>query len=601
MPAIKKCLGVDIGSYSVKVAEVSVADEKVKILQLFELPLELESSATPQDRRQKALELLVGLIKNKKILTKEAVFSLPGQTVFVRKIRLPKTTNERLRRIIDYEARQQIPFPLDQTQKEYQVFELEGEDEVEVILTAIKKDNINDYYDQVIGSTLKITNICITPLALFNFYSFDSAVSAKKKSENKKSPMEFLEKFLKGKKKKIQIENELPDESEYEGEFAFEEVNAYLNIGANNLDLTVLRQGKGHHLGFTRSVPLAGNEITRAIQNKLDLDSFEEAERIKIENTIALVSGYEDNDISDINIEASKAATTILDRILAEVRRSLDFYISQPDGMTVDKIVISGGQVYLPNIAEYFEEKLGIPVEIKQTFKNETTEIEEEKLQELSKYIIAIGLGITGVGLGKININFLPPDQKDIIEFKKKNYTMIAISSFLIMSVLISTMVGKEAARKYNEVSGEIEGKLAGAQQIIKSEQEAIAKRKVLKDKYVSISKAVKNRAYWLDFLLKIQEKKPPDVWLDQVTMFQDGKVIIVGRALTDDSMAFFSQNMNDLKDIIEKASIDDFSEITDEARPEKVIQFTINIQSKIPPSRFIEQQEEPVEGQPKP
>ena len=119
MALLGRCIGVDLGTTSVKVAEISLAPNGVEILKLASAPIDVPPDVSREERRSATINALRQVLKESKISTKEAVFCVPGQAVFVRRFRLPKTTEERLARIIQYEARQQIPYPIEKTMLEY--------------------------------------------------------------------------------------------------------------------------------------------------------------------------------------------------------------------------------------------------------------------------------------------------------------------------------------------------------------------------------------------------------------------------------------------------------------------------------------------------
>src|SRR5690606_7082142 len=60
------------------------------------------------------------------------VVSVPGHMAFARFAKLPPVEPKKIAEIVRFEAVQQIPFPLDQVEWDYQVFQQEDSPEVEV-------------------------------------------------------------------------------------------------------------------------------------------------------------------------------------------------------------------------------------------------------------------------------------------------------------------------------------------------------------------------------------------------------------------------------------------------------------------------------------
>ena len=72
-------------------------------------------------------------------------------------------------------------------------------------------------------------------------------------------------------------------------------------------------------------------------------------------------------------------ATTVADTLIVEIRRSLEYFLSQPEGVAADSIVLSGGLSNLAFLDSYVEEKMGLPVE-KASIKNPMIETKSTPL-----------------------------------------------------------------------------------------------------------------------------------------------------------------------------------------------------------------------------
>jgi type IV pilus assembly protein PilM len=538
MAVTKRCLGVDLGVSSIKVAEVALEKNKIRVLSLASADTQITPDTPPAERDHIKLRTLRELLRANRISAKEAVFALPGHLAFIRRLKLPHTTLERLGRIIQYEAREQIPFALDKIMLEFQVFPTESEEEVEALIVAIKKEHIAEYMNIIRKTGLKPLRVTISPFALYNFYAFMFS-SLEEMFPGKKAKAKFsLNSLLKKKgKPSAEIEVEAPPAEEE----PYEEVKAFVNVGATALDLSIARLGKQKFLSFTRSVPIAGNDVTRAIQEKCSLESFEQAEQMKRQSTTILVQGGEEESPSDkYNKDASQAATGVIDR-------SLDFYISQPDGMAVDTIYLSGGLASLPNLAGYIQNRLGLPVEVSKTITNPTITIEGNGSKEMTSFLIAIGLAVTGLGLGKITIDFLPPELKVLREFKKKNIFVLALLAMVIAIVFVSANTGQRYVSEYDGRTTEYQTWLQSNVDLQRSIDDAIAKRKELRDSFDKLAKVLPDRRdFWLNFLLELEQLKPPEILLVQVHLGARGDVKIVGETEEEISVATFTKSLQE-------------------------------------------------------
>lgn len=563
MHNLRKCLGIDIGTTSVKIVDMVAEKTGARVTKYFSVPIPLPPGPLDAQRIDVVSKVIRDALKSEKISTKHAVFSISGQNVFVRKVRLPRTTEERLHRIIAYEARQQIPFALENAIVEYQVFDLGPESELEVLLVAAKKELVNEFMKLVMKTGLKPVAISVSSFALFNFHIFDATpfdrlceelgLIKKKKAKTatqtagegegateQKSGKKFafkLPSFSLGKKAKPETAAESPEELPEVAleeapveEEVFEDVRAFINVGAQTFDLAIARLGKYRLLGFTRSVPWGGLELTRTLQERLGLDDPDAAEEIKRQKALILIPGREQEvDESQADPEASEAATTWADRLILDIRKSLDYYISQPDGVAVDSIYLSGGQAVQPNLAAYIEEKLGIPVEIKAHVENEALRVPsvDDSPAGIANFCIAMGLGLTGLGYGRITIDFLPRELKTLREFKKKNIEVALLTAGLVAMIAVSTQVGQRDISNMKRWLEENQMKIQTAAQTSQKLTEARQKRDKVNEKFTALGDAFGDRGFWLEFLGMLQNVKPADVLITALQMKPDGEVTI--------------------------------------------------------------------------
>lgn len=594
---------MELGTDSIKVAEVSIEKDGVRLLKSVSAPLDIPADASRSDKHKITVNLLKGLLKSKKISTKEAVFCVAGQTVFVRRFKLPKTSPERLARIINYEARQQIPFPIEKTMLEYQIYEEPESQDVDVFLVALKKDVLYDFMDIVDKTGLKPMGVNISNLALFNFHSLDGCpaeiFAARFKTTKKKIPISikfppFLEKLKKFKKNKDAETAESKGESA--PEFAAPEmVRAYLNIGATMSDLTIGSSGAKPMLGFTRSIPVAGNAITQAIMDHCEgVKDFKEAEQIKRDKTAILSMSAEIS--PSINEQASEAATGMVDRLIAELRRSLDFYISQPDGMAVDEIILSGGQSLLPNLASYIEEKLGITTIHYTASAGTNIKGIETAGADLCLFPIPIGLAIAGLGQAALHIDFLPSDRKVAIKFKRKKGFVILLAAMVAGTILLGSMSGNHYIAIYRDQTGIYQDEYVRNSPMIKRIENVTKVEEDLKAKFDNLSKGLTSeRAYPLFRWLEILEAKPADVLVSSLKIFPDGRVVVEGYTEDQNSAVKFSEHLND--ELVNKQqSLEGKGARLDDIRPEfndlfkkDVYKFSISMKYK---GRFSRVQE---------
>lgn len=520
MARIKQCLGIDIGTHSIRIAELAIKSEGLEIRDLIEEKLDVDPGLTDVQRQAAIAGQINGMLKEHKIKTRHAVFCVSGQMVFIRQPKIPATTPERLHRIIHFEAKEQIPFPLEQTSLEYQVFESENPNEVEVLLVAMRKDHVDAFMKLVRKTGLKPLAISVSSLALHNFHEVNAG------------PKDLASRLESGKKKaqkKKKGEEEETPEDEPDMSVGLEEILAEVNLGATMMDLAIPKAGPRRLIGFTRTVPAAGSQIDRAIRQRLNLSSLEQAVEIKEQQTAILSSEFEiAGDPNAVNMQACQAATQVVNSLIAEIRRSLDYFISQPDGVAVDGIVLSGGLAKMPFLDTYAEEKMGIPVQIA-SIKNEAITVGEELKDKVSAFAIPIGLALQGVGVSQIGIDFLPQDVKNVRAFAENRIQLAAAVLILILSIVLSLGAGQKYIDADLATKAKLEEMIASTERQSGQLKAAEQDNSIVFREYSKLAKLRSAKTFLLDFCVALIKQRPPEIVVERLEIRNDGQAVVVG------------------------------------------------------------------------
>jgi len=574
MISYKKCLGVDIGHNTVKIAELQRDKSGVRINKLITKEIKLTPGIPKEEKAKIVCNAIKEIIKSGKLTTKKAVFSISGQNVFLRKIPLPPVPDERMEKIVNYEARQQIPFPLDQTVLQYQVFREEGQEMADVLLTAVKRDIINEFMFMIKKSGLKPVKVDVSSLALFNYFYYESQKEelAKAKGEKKK-PI-----FSIGKKK--ETEEEKKAESEVETETEEGEIVAFINVGAGTSDIAIGRLGQKGFVGFLRTAPTGGNDLTRLIQDRLDV-SFEQAEKIKQENTEVLVEAREPEELPSINVDASKAVTEALSRLIKELRLSIDYYISQPDGFAVDSIILTGGQSNIPKLADFIEDRLGLPTVVKKSIEAGKFELLSDAGINISSYIQAIGLALHGIGKARVCVDFLPEDKKTVEKLKNKRVEIGVIAALLCGILYFSSQFGQADIKFFERAVTNMQTEILSRQKIINKYEEAKKQHDLLTKRYNNLGKLFEDRGYLLRIIQLINEIKPDDVWFQLIDTRYEGSMAIIGFAKILASLTNIVNSIENQKDYFENVTLAEQRTVVDEVSRQQVYYFRINLRCK--------------------
>lgn len=309
----KNVIGVDIGSSSIKIVELKEAKKGYQLLNygIAPLPSEVIVDGAIMDSFA-VVEAIKGLVADKKIKTKDAVISVSGHSVIIKKINLPVMTEQELEESIQWEAEQYIPFPITDVNMDFHILETEaGQPQMDVLIVAVKKDMINDYTAVLSEAGLNAVVVDVDSFALENMYCINYDVTP-------------------------------------------EETVALVNLGGNVININILKGGTST---LTRDVSAGGRQISNEIQKQYGV-SYEDAEILKCGGE---VNGVDAGNVGEI-------IKTSLSSLVTEVARSIDFYLSTVPEGKIDKIYLSGGSSKLKGISEAISERTGISTELVDPF-----------------------------------------------------------------------------------------------------------------------------------------------------------------------------------------------------------------------------------------
>jgi len=258
--AVGPVVGLDIGTQQIKAVEIrpSRSGLVVSALGIAPTPVGVLQNNIITDPRLMG-QTIRQLLRESGISAKRVIGSVAGQSaVVVRIIEVPKMTDAELRETMKWEVERHVPFAPGETKIVFQPLDPIGPDDgnpnMEVLLAVAQQDIINNYVDTVWAAGLDPVAIDIEPLA--TGIGLLDIVNGQ--------PVRRQSRFY-------------SVESPYE---QMHDTVAIVNIGASNTDICIYQDGQ---LSFPRSLPLAGDSLTRAIAEMMGY-TLDQAERIKREH-----------------------------------------------------------------------------------------------------------------------------------------------------------------------------------------------------------------------------------------------------------------------------------------------------------------------------
>src|SRR5438270_4481517 len=170
--------GIDIGQCALKALRVELVDGQVTAtaFDYIEHPKILtQPDADPDQLTREALEKFLSRNQLKGDLVAIAV---PGQSGLARFVKLPPVEEKKINDIVRFEAKQQIPFPLEEVVWDYQKigtgtvtdgFAME----TEIGLFAMKRDMVSRSLEHFQNVNVEVHTVQMAPLSLCNYVSYD--------------------------------------------------------------------------------------------------------------------------------------------------------------------------------------------------------------------------------------------------------------------------------------------------------------------------------------------------------------------------------------------------------------------------------------------
>lgn len=341
-------VGLDIGAHSIKVCEISGAPGKIK-LERFGV-YTLSEAALIEDEMQKPSEIAEGILEaleQAKIKSKSICLGLFGPNTMTKRLSTPEGTKEEIEDHVLWEAEQYITFGADDSQIDFFIL---GENEgggKDAIVAAAKLEVIDSFCDLIREEAkLSVRLVDLNVIALSN--AFEEIVG------------DDLEEYSQG--------------------------TLLLDFGAQSTKIVVYKKGGPI---FTKEIPVGGSLITEEIQRQMGV-SYEEAEDLK---TTPDENGNLPEEILNI-------INHQVDLQIAEVRKNINFYVTQGSAERVNYCFVTGGSSLVPGLIEKLTIVAGIPVERLDVFSG--IKINDQKINFDLDHLAAISPVALGLAMRKL-------------------------------------------------------------------------------------------------------------------------------------------------------------------------------------------------------
>ncbi len=407
MLKLKSFLAVDFGAGSLKLAEFEVNEAGGLRLKQYAIKSLGQEGAQESTREATILKALQSVISENGIKSRDINVCAPGFHVFSKFVKLPPVDTSKVTQIIQYEAQQNVPFPLQEVVWDYQILGTTSGGELEVLLVAIKAEIVEGLFRVSDAAKLRLQVADVSPAALCNAFRYNYG--------------------------------------------DIEECTMLLDIGAKTSNLLFFEKGKV----FSRSINLGANSITTDFVTESKL-KFDAAEKIKIDEGFVSLGGAYEEPENPNQAAISKIARQFMTRLHIQVNQTMQFYRGQQGGSQPTRLFLSGGASVMPYTAQFFAEKLNVPVEYFNPLRN--VQIDPAlNLEDLARVAHSlgevVGLGLRNLAHCPVELNLIPESTRRLQGFnEKKPYLIATVFSLVAVVGVMGLLYQKLAAVKEDEL-----------------------------------------------------------------------------------------------------------------------------------------------------
>lgn len=341
-------LGVDIGTASIKIAEIgrTAAKPLFKNYGILESYGHLQrinnviQTSTLKISERETAELLKKLIEQSKFESREAIVSLPSFSNFITLLEIPQMTEKETTKTMEFQIHQYIPMPVEDVKMEWMKVgerqDAQGFINQEILLISVPNETIEKYKRIFENAGLKLTALELESLGMIRALALNDPA-----------------------------------------------INLLVDIGARSTNIAV---AAGGDLKYNFQTDFASVNLTWAVSQGLEINPLR-AEKMKKEK--GLLSGGAS--------EISTLMMPYLDAIIKEVDRAKNKCEEQL-GSKIEKIILSGGGAKLLGINDYFSKYFQLPAITGDPFSGLSYAPEIEPLvRNLGpSFSVAVGMGIKG-------------------------------------------------------------------------------------------------------------------------------------------------------------------------------------------------------------
>ncbi|MEY2506004.1 MAG: type pilus assembly protein PilM [Verrucomicrobiota bacterium] len=479
MAASTRILSLNLGSHTIGLGEFHAQPNGGLVLNGYLLREILADPANESARNTQIAAALREMLAELGIKGGPVNYATAAQSVFARFVKLPAVEEEKIERIIAFEAQQNVPFPIDEVVWDYQLVGGGTDEQIQVVLVAIKADLLEAVNATVESTGLRTSVVCVATMALYNAFRYNY--------------------------------------SDLAG------CSLLVDIGARTTNLLFIEPGKI----FSRSVAIGGASVSSAIAKEFNEPIVAAEYRKKQGGFVSLGGAYAEAADPEV-ARVSKIVRGTMTRLHAEMMRSISHYRAQQQGNAPDRLYLCGGSTSTPYMREFFQEKLQVPVEFFNPLRNVAVS-ESVDAAEVARAAHLLG-ELTGLALRRattcpMELNLRPQSVVRRQEMERRRPFFVLAAACFVFGLLAWGAWFWRAAQIEDRATAKLQEKVDGMRRI-ETQMNQVRKETTALDKQSGpLVTAINERSFWPLVLEDLNARLPKeDIWITELIPMSDGK-----------------------------------------------------------------------------
>jgi len=355
MATSNACWGIELGAGAIKAMKLGRGSGgDVELLDFAVIPHKKVLS-TPELDENQAMRVALGSLANQVDLSGASIaISVPGHSSFARFAKLPpiEPKPKQVANVVTFEARQQIPFELEQVEWDYQTFMSPDSPDVEVGIFAVTRERINQTLALLADVGITPAVVTVGPVAAYNGLAYD-----------------------------LQFTEDTPG-------------TVILDVGTTSSDLIIADAGRV----WVRTFPVGGHHFTEALVEKFKL-SYSKAEKLKREGQKTQYARH-----------VLQAMRPVFQDLAQDVQRSIGYYQTLHSDAKLVRLITLGSTFELPGLRKYLKQQLQMNVYRPDSLKR--VSVDDQRAADLQAtaplMATAYGLALQGLDNAALQANLMP-------------------------------------------------------------------------------------------------------------------------------------------------------------------------------------------------